>query len=72
MRVSTDADKSAASGMRRSYETSGWGSQSKKRIMKERIERSRRMLPSDEEISHAKWLADGRLFLKFIANLTLD
>ena len=38
-----------------------WESQSKKRIMKERIERSwgPGMFPSDEEISHAKWLGDG-------------
>ena len=38
-----------------------WGSQSKKRIMKEKIERSwgPEMLPSDKEISHAKWLGDG-------------
>ena len=35
-----------------------WESQSNKNIMKERIERSRGpgMFPSDEEISHAKWL----------------
>ena len=37
-----------------------WESQSKKRIMKRRIERSwgPDMLPTDEEISHAKWLGD--------------
>ena len=41
-----------------------WESQSKKRIMKERIERTwgQGMFPSDEEISHAKWLGDGCLF----------
>jgi len=35
-----------------------WESKSKKKIMKERIERSwgPGMFPSDEEISHAKWL----------------
>ena len=41
-----------------------WESQSKQKIMKERIERSWSslhldMLPTDEEISHAKWLGDG-------------
>ena len=42
-----------------------WGSQSKKKIMKERIERSwgPDMLPTDEEISYAKWLGDGSLIL---------
>ena len=37
-----------------------WESPSKKRIMKERIERSwgPDMFPTDEEISHAKWLGD--------------
>ena len=37
-----------------------WESQSKKRIMKERIERSwgPDMFPTDEEICHAKWLGD--------------
>jgi len=42
-----------------------WGSQSKKKIMKERIEGSWSpgMLPTDEEISHAKWLGDGSLIL---------
>ena len=37
-----------------------WESQSKKRIMKERIERSWEpgMYPTDEELSHAKWLGD--------------
>ena len=40
-----------------------WDSQSKKRIMKERIERSwgPGMFPSHEQISHAKWLGDGCL-----------
>ena len=44
-----------------------WGSQSKKKIMKEGIERSwgPEMFPSDEEISHAKWLGDGILILSF-------
>ena len=38
-----------------------WESQSKKQIMKERIEKNwgPGMLPTDEEISHAKWLGDG-------------
>ena len=42
-----------------------WESQSRRKIMKERIERSwgPDMLPSDEEISHAKWLGDGCLIL---------
>ena len=50
-----------------------WGSQSKKKIMKERIERSwgPDMLPSDEEISHAKWLGNGCLSVKFIKNIIL-
>ena len=44
-----------------------WESQSKKKIMKERIEKNwgPGMLPTDEEISHAKWLGDGSLFLNF-------
>ena len=35
-----------------------WENQSKKMIMKERIEKNWEvgMLPSDEDISHAKWL----------------
>ena len=45
-----------------------WGSQGSRRILKERIERSwgPGMLPSNEDISHARWLGDGGLFLKFI------
>ena len=45
-----------------------WGSEGSKGIMKERIERSwgHGMLPSNEEIFHAKWLGDGCLFFKFI------
>ena len=48
-----------------------WGSQSKKKIMKERIERSwgPGMFPSDKEISHAKWLGDCCFLLRFIANI---
>ena len=40
-----------------------WESKSKKRIMKESIEKNwgPGMFPSDEEISHAKWLGDGCL-----------
>ena len=38
-----------------------WGNPSKKKVMKEKIEQSWApeigMFPSDEEISHAKWLA---------------
>merc|ERR1712074_279975 len=38
-----------------------WGNPSKKKVMKEKIEKSWApeigMFPSDEEISHAKWLA---------------
>ena len=42
-----------------------WENPNKKRIMKERIERSwgPGTLPTDEEISHAKWLGDGCLIL---------
>ena len=38
-----------------------WESKSKKRIMKARIEKNwgPGMFPSDEEISHAKWLGGG-------------
>ena len=45
-----------------------WESPSKKKIMKERFERSwgPDMFPTDEEISHAKWLGDGCLLLKLI------
>ena len=37
-----------------------WENQRKKRIMKERIERTwgQGIFPSDGEISHAKWLGD--------------
>ena len=37
-----------------------WESKSKKKVMKERIERSwgPDKFPTDEEISHAKWLGD--------------
>ena len=50
-----------------------WESQSKKRIMKERIERNwgPGMLPSDEEISHAKWLGNGCFLRKFIRKIIL-
>ena len=50
-----------------------WESQSKKKIMKERIERSwgPGMFPSDEEISHAKWLGECSLLVKLIANINL-
>ena len=48
-----------------------WENPSKKKIMKERIERSwgPEMLPSNEEISHAKWLGDGCLLKKFIIKI---
>ena len=48
-----------------------WENPSKKKIMKERIERSwgPEMLPSNEEISHAKWLGDGCLLNKFIIKI---
>ena len=51
-----------------------WDSQSKKKIMKERIERSwgPGMFPSDEEISHAKWLGNGTLILEARAILDTD
>ena len=44
-----------------------WENKSNNRIMKERIERSwgPDMLPTDEEISHAKWLGDGSFILDF-------
>ena len=44
-----------------------WENKSRKLIMRERIERSwgPGMLPTDEEISRAKWLGDSGLFLKF-------
>ena len=40
-----------------------WESQSKKKILKKRIEKNwgPAMLPSGEEIAHAKWLGDGRI-----------
>ena len=51
-----------------------WESQSKKRIMKLRIAEKWGWgnfdFPSDEDISHAKWLGDGYLLLKFIENIT--
>ena len=42
-----------------------WESPSKKKIMKKRIERTwgTGRLPSNEEISHAKWLGDGCVLL---------
>ena len=45
-----------------------WESKSKKRIMKARIEKNwgPGMFPSDEEISHAKWLGDGCLLLQLL------
>ena len=49
-----------------------WESKSKKKIMKERFERSwgPGMFPSDEEISHAKWLGECCLLLtKFIRKI---
>ena len=48
-----------------------WESQSRKKIMKMRIEKNwgPGMLPTDEEISHAKWLGDHCLLLKFIRNI---
>ena len=44
-----------------------WESQSKKKIMKERVEKNwgPEMLPTDEEIAHAKWLGKGSLFSNF-------
>ena len=50
-----------------------WESKSKKKIMKERIEKSwgSGLLPSDEEISHAKWLGNIMrclLFFVFCSN----
>ena len=48
-----------------------WENKSRKQIMKERIERSwgPDILPTDEEISHAKWLGDNGLFFNF-TNIT--
>ena len=50
-----------------------WESQSKKKIIKEWIEKNwdPEMLPSDEEISHAKWLGNGCMLLLFLLNITL-
>ena len=50
-----------------------WESETRKKIMKMRIERSwgPDMFPTDEEISHAKWLGDGCFLLKFISNIIL-
>ena len=50
-----------------------WERQNKKRIMKERIEKTwgSGMLPSDEEISHAKWLGNTIIMAVFIANIIL-
>ena len=44
-----------------------WENKSRKQIMREGIERNwgPGMLPTDEEISRAKWLGDGGLFLNF-------
>ena len=44
-----------------------WKNKSRKRIMREGMERNwgPGMLPTDEEISRAKWLGDGGLFLNF-------
>ena len=45
-----------------------WGNQSRKRIIKMRIEEiwdCSWMFPSEDVISHAKWLGDCCLFLKF-------
>ena len=48
-----------------------WENKSRKQIMKERIERSwgPDILPTDEEISHAKWLGDSGFFFSF-TNIT--
>ena len=50
-----------------------WESPSKKMIMKERIEMSwgPGMFPSNEEISHAKWLGKCSWLVKFIKNIIL-
>ena len=50
-----------------------WERQNKKGIMKERIEKTwgSGMLPSDEEISHAKWLGNTIIMAVFIANTIL-
>ena len=47
--------------------------QRKRKIMKERIEKNwgPGMLPSDDEISHAKWAGKGCLTSKFFANIIL-
>ena len=47
--------------------------QRKRKIMKERIEENwgPGMLPSDDEISHAKWAGKGCLTSKFFANIIL-
>ena len=50
-----------------------WESRSKKKIMIERIERSwgSGMFPSNEGISHAKWLGKCCLSVKSIKNIIL-
>ena len=42
--------------------------------MKERIEKNWEvgMFPSDEEISHAKWLGEGCVLLKLIAKFIIQ
>ena len=47
-----------------------WENQSKKRILKEKIERNwgPGMYPSDEEISHTRWLGDGC----FVLDIRID
>ena len=52
-----------------------WESQTKKKIIKKRIEKNwgwaPGTLPSDEEISHAKWLGEGCCFLmKFTTQIS--
>ena len=52
-----------------------WESQSKKKIMKERVDKiwAPNMLPfpSDEDISHGRWLGNGCLLLKFITDVII-
>ena len=49
-----------------------WGNPRKKKILKEKVEKNwgPGMLPSDEEISNAKWLGDGLLFVDKIKSFS--
>ena len=59
-----------------------WESQSKKKIIKERVDKiwapnmssikdTSSLFPSDEEVSHARWLGDSCLLLNFITDVII-